>query len=633
MGALFRRGGWGLFGKTIRNGFSVRAWKGLLSGIRTQRLVKASGLVDEDWYRREYPEVAGKGIDPVQDFLMPLHVARRLPNPDFIPEEYASVNFDVKASGIPWAVHYAQDGMREGRAVSTLDGKIPRFPAGTEEIRREFAPVPAVHRRTAVFASFFPTGRLSGAVLHYLRGLRDVVDNIVFVADNPVFPEEVGKLEGLVRVAVFARHGCYDFGSYQKGWFEAKGMGLLEPDVCDELVVCNDSCYGPVFPFSEAFGEMSRRNGASASQGPFDFWGMTAHTLFGRPHVQSYFYVFGKAVLEGKALARFFEQLAPYRERGQIVYYGETWLSTVLLAAQHRFDTLVPREFSKTHVFPPIKYPVTLFEQYRMPLFKAKTLKGESQESLSDAMELVRENNPELAALLPPPPGQTTFEQPAAKPPVSAACLARERHVASLEEQVARVRGVHAGGNPVRVLFLTTAAEPFHGGEVLPLLRGDGSFRPLVAVVPHLALLRPSWVYAAMRDARAKLFAQFGRDACVRAETDAVGAWMELTGQADVVCWETAENLSDFHYNPHYAVGRAFLPVLFFDRRTAGSYPLEKEFARQNYAYFWKVFFDDPEAFRQYAAHSLRGGENAVLIPAGGWGTGVHGVLKAELDG
>ena len=630
--SLFRVNGLSTIGKIARHGFSVRAWKWMLSGIRAKRIVKASGLVDEDWYRREYPEVGDRGIDPLQDFLTQPDPRRRMPNPDFVPAEYAAVNFDVKASGIPWALHYARDGMREGRSVSTLDGGEPRFPEGTEELRREFSPAPALHRRTAVFASFSGDGRIGDTVLQYLRGLKEVVDNIVFIADNPVFPGEAKKLDGLVRVAVFRRHGGYDFGSYKAGWGEAKVLGLLEPDICDELVVCNDSCYGPVFPFSEAFAEMERRNRESKGEDCFDFWGMTAHVLFGRPHIQSYFYAFGKAVLEEGALDRFFERMDFHRERGRIVYFCETKLSMDLVASRHQFDSLVPRTFSQEHGAPPIKFPVSLLSEYRMPLLKAKTLKGESKENLTEAMSIVREHNPELAALLPPPPGETTFERKDFHPKDATVRLARETHVETLSGKAERIRKTLAEGHPVQVLFFTTTAEPFHGGEVLAALRGDTGFRPCAAVVPDFRLERSSEMWGAMRDARAAIMEKYGHECSIRAEADATGEWGDLATGADIVCWETAENVSDFHFNPHYAIGRDFLPVLFFDRRSAGPYPREKEFARQNYAYFWKIFFADPEDFRLYGTHSLRHGDNAVLVEPGNWAASVLRILKTELE-
>lgn len=634
VGALFRANGLATIGKIARYAFSFQAWKWFVAGIRNKRLLQASGLLDEAWYRREYPEVAAKGIDPAQDFLTPPNPSIRMPNPDFVPAEYAAVNHDVKECGLPWVVHYARDGLREGRAISSLDDGGKPFPAGTEETRLEFPPAPPVHRRTAVFASFSGDGRIGETVLHYLRGLKEVVDNIVFVADNPVFPGEAGKLDGLARVAVFRRHGGYDFGSYKAGWAEAKALGLLDPGVCDELVVCNDSCFGPVYPFSEAFAEMARRNREAKGEDRFDFWGMTAHVLFGRPHIQSYFYVFGKAVLEGGALDRFFDRMESHRERGRIVCFCETQLpSALLLAAGHRFDTLVPLAFSRKRGMPPIKYPVTLLSKCRMPLVKAKTLKGESKENLAEAMDIIRKHNPELAALLPPPPRQTTFERADFRPKDSTVRGARETHVATLAGKVDRVRSARAEGHPVRALFLTTAAEPFHGGDVLLAIRGDAGFRPRVAAVPDFRREWPSGVLGALRDARAAVTGKFGRACCVRAEVDDMKEWGDLAAEADVVCWETAENASDYRYNPHYALGRRFLPVLFFDRRTAGPYPREKEFARQNYAYFWKIFFDDPEDFRLYAAHSLRRGENAVLLRPGDWGEGVRRVLRAELGG
>lgn len=627
LSSLFRRDGLATVGKLFRYALSPKAWRWLLSGICHKRDLKAAGLVDEAWYRREYPDVAESGIDPVQDFLTPPHPWLRLPNPDFVPREYAAVNFDVKASGLPWAVHYARDGMREGRSVSTLENYERPFPREAAELRREFAAAPVVHRRTAVFASFSGDGRLKETVLHYLRGLREVVDNVVFVANNPVLPDEAAKLDGLVRLAVFRNHGCYDFGSYKIGWNEAKALGLLDPDVCDELVVCNDSCYGPVFPFSETFAEMDRRNREAKPEDRFDFWGMTAHELFRRPHVQSYFYVFGKAVLEARTLDRFFDKMDEFRERGQVVFFCETALSAALTASGHRFAALVPKEFSKEHGSPPIKFPVTMLSAYRMPLLKAKTLKGESKESLAETMEIVRRENPGLARLLPPPPEKTAFEEKAGAAP-SVPRTAREKHVDSLRRTADGIRAARAGGRPVRIRFLKVVPDLSVVGPVFVAFLPDSDFTVTVAAVPDLRIERIPDRFSTLRDVRAALLSNLPRESVLRAENDLTGEWSDLTAGTDVVCWETAEDASDFHYNPHYAVGRDFLPVLFFDRRTAGPYPLEKEFARQNYAYFWKVFFSDRTAFDLYAKHSLRKGGNAVFVDNDNAAASVAGTFK-----
>ena len=607
--SLVRRDGLATAGKAFRYAFSPKAWRWLRERARERRLVEESGLVDREWYRREYPEVAEKGVDPVQDFLDPAHISSRMPNPDFDPREYAAVNFDVKVSGYRPALHWMQFGRRESRAVSMLENIETPFPDGAVELRREFAGATAVHRRTAIFASYSGNGRIKDTVLYYLRGLREVVDNVVFVANCPIFPEEVEKLDGLVRLAVFHHHGCYDFGSYKSGWNEAKALGLLDPDVCDELVVCNDSCYGPVFPFSEVFAEMGRRR----ADHRIDFWGMALTRHYDRLFIPSYFFVFGPAVLEGCELDRWFERLEPCRDRGLVIVNCETRLTEYLLRAGYACDGLAPEAFQRTRRADAIKFPLTTLRVFRDPLVKIKTLRGDSLESIEEAVAFIRKANPELAALLP-----TTFGG-AAKTPVGTAVAreARERHVSALEGAAGALRRSTAAGAPVRVLFLCLAPDGFPASAAFRDAFRDARLRCSAVAVPDMRMADVSARHTAMRATRAALLRTAPKDSVLVAVSDPAGNRPDFASGFDIVCWETAENASDFRYNPHWAVGRRFLPVLFFDRRRAGPYPREKEFARQNYAYFWKIIFHDRADFDAYAAHSLCGADNAVLAEDG----------------
>lgn len=146
--------------------------------------------------------------------------------------------------------------------------------------------VPSAPKRVAVFASYDGQGVVREYVLYYLKELRKVVDAIVFVADNaPASEEEVRKLEDLVVYASFVRHQSYDFGSYKLGFMWARENGLL--DSAEELVFCNDSCYGPVYPFSGIFDEMVGRR--------CDFWGMSYCPEICW-HIQSFFMVFKRKV-------------------------------------------------------------------------------------------------------------------------------------------------------------------------------------------------------------------------------------------------------------------------------------------------------------------------------------------------
>ena len=78
-------------------------------------LLRASGLVDADWYLATYKEVAEAGRDPVEDYLHFGAAAGRNPNPMFDTAWYLQRNPDVRDAAINPLVHFAEFGAREGR--------------------------------------------------------------------------------------------------------------------------------------------------------------------------------------------------------------------------------------------------------------------------------------------------------------------------------------------------------------------------------------------------------------------------------------------------------------------------------------------------------------------------------------
>lgn len=191
---------------------------------------------------------------------------------------------------------------------------------------------------------------------------------------------------------------------------------------------------------------------------------------------------------------------------------------------------------------------------------------------------------------------------------------ARENHVAVLRETESLLRRSFSRGKPVDAVILSLSGEEEWLRPLVDSLARSPAFAPTVVAVPDKEASGKSACLARLRSARRKLADLPHGVRSVRVRTDSDGEWCDVLPIPGIVFYASASDRSDFRYNPHYAVGRNVLPVLFFDRHTAGPHPLEKEFARQNYAYFWKVFFTDREAFDLYRRHSLRKGENAVLF-------------------
>ncbi len=79
--------------------------------------VAESGVLDADWYRGHYPDVAG-AEDPAAHFVAFGAIENRKPNPYIDPEWYGAANASAIPAGMPPLVHYLRHGWREKRDPS-----------------------------------------------------------------------------------------------------------------------------------------------------------------------------------------------------------------------------------------------------------------------------------------------------------------------------------------------------------------------------------------------------------------------------------------------------------------------------------------------------------------------------------
>lgn len=169
--------------------------------------------------------------------------------------------------------------------------------------------------RLILFAHWDADAEVKPYIVAHLRALRDLGGRIEFLSNSPLPPEEVDKVRGLVGGVRLRENVGYDFGMWQDA------IARADLSRVDELVLTNSSVIGPFSPLSPIF---ERMGGAG-----WDFWGMTESWTHVH-HVQSYFLVMKRAVVQSRALARFFEGVMPYRLKEQVILAYELGLSTWL---------------------------------------------------------------------------------------------------------------------------------------------------------------------------------------------------------------------------------------------------------------------------------------------------------------
>ena len=275
------------------------------------------------------------------------------------------------------------------------------FPKGAQKIFYTAPqPYPHKHHRVAVFASFSSKGKVADYIIYYLKNLKKVCDAIIFVTDNPLLPSEADKIKDLVFHIEAKRHGEYDFGSYERGLAYLRKEQLLASD--DSLILCNDSCYGPIYPFEPIFEEMEKRENV-------DFWGLASNNEV-TYHLQSYFLVFSPKVMTSFDLDSFLNKTAKEYNTRQIILKYEVQLTPYLQnlgynAASYLPDIIETPTWSQVKINKTI-FPYTIISQYHFPLIKKKVFfpdvefEMHLQEDPRDVLKFLKKQNPELYKII-----------------------------------------------------------------------------------------------------------------------------------------------------------------------------------------------------------------------------------------
>jgi lipopolysaccharide biosynthesis protein len=174
-------------------------------------------------------------------------------------------------------------------------------------------------------------GVVDDHVVAAIHAYRAVADYLVVVSTSArALPDTVAPL--VDRFIPRPNEG-YDFCSWRAG------IGALgEAEACDELICVNDSVYGPLADLGSTLGNSRLAN--------VDFGGMCLSTQdpaggsAPRPHVQSWFLIFRRPVLESDAFRVFWEGVVPLDRKRDIVERYEIGLSERLVEAGFRMGAL-----------------------------------------------------------------------------------------------------------------------------------------------------------------------------------------------------------------------------------------------------------------------------------------------------
>ena len=173
-------------------------------------------------------------------------------------------------------------------------------------------------RILCVFAHYDPDNRVQPYVLYYLRSLRSIVHNFVFVSTSGLGQVDVLSVNEICDTVILRENIGYDFCSYRLGLESVEFSGF------DQIILCNDSVYGPLMSLAPVMED--------SQLGVLGFWGIT-DSFNPEYHVQSYFMVFNRSVVLSQEFSEFWRGVVPLSDKLEVIDEYEVGLSRELIRA------------------------------------------------------------------------------------------------------------------------------------------------------------------------------------------------------------------------------------------------------------------------------------------------------------
>jgi len=186
-----------------------------------------------------------------------------------------------------------------------------------------------MNKRLALYAHHGPSPTVARHVLFYLAALHRLDFHIDFISNSELSPASAAELKNFCARVATRENSGFDFSMWRHG--------LAAHDLAqwDELLLTNSSLIGPLQPLAPLW-----ENPALAG---CDFWGLTDNNEI-ENHLQSFFIVFRRPVLQSPRFTDFWHAILPFRDKQQVIRSYEIGLTRWLAEGGFRWRAVFERE-------------------------------------------------------------------------------------------------------------------------------------------------------------------------------------------------------------------------------------------------------------------------------------------------
>ena len=227
--------------------------------------------------------------------------------------------------------------------------------------------------RACIYFIYDKDGIIDKYILYQLNDLRENVGFLHCVINGQLVPDGYNALSEIADEVYVRENKGNDVGAYKAA---IRRIGWKKLSEYDELILMNNTCYGPLYPFKEAFDWAASKDiqiwGLTYGQ-KVDWTGTTDYIHYNKSktHIQSYFLAVRKPLLGSKLLMDFFEEIPDDTSYVLSGSYYEYAFPGYFEDKGYKADVYC--DDSEDTNYPLLYNPIHLVKDYRMPLFKKRS--------------------------------------------------------------------------------------------------------------------------------------------------------------------------------------------------------------------------------------------------------------------
>lgn len=254
-------------------------------------------------------------------------------------------------------------------------------------------------RRIVIYLTYDKQNIIDDYIGYFLHSIRPIAHSIAVVCNMPYIKKGISNLTNYADSIFYRENIGLDCGGFKDALCRFIGWEQLQE--YDELILANDSFYGPFEDMRIIFDEMESRN--------LDFWGLMkrGRGVYGTTgsdpeHILSFFYVFQAPLIHSKEFQSYWEEMPYYKDYQTVVKQYERQLTKYFSSLGYTYDAYAdtePNESAdpKNQFFQCDYLSYEMITKRKFPFLKRKQLSYnplfmQTQENLAQSIAYIDRN-------------------------------------------------------------------------------------------------------------------------------------------------------------------------------------------------------------------------------------------------